>query len=93
MKINLKARFKNKTFLVSISALLISFVYHILALCGITTKTGETEMLELMGMVINMLAVMGVLVDPTTEGLSDSERALTYCTECDVRLKEENENE
>ena len=31
MKINLKARLKNKAFLVSASALIISFVYHILA--------------------------------------------------------------
>lgn len=93
MKINLKARLKNKAFLVSVIALLVSFVYHILAFFGITPAHGENEILELLGMAINILAVLGVIVDPTTEGLSDSERALTYCTECDVRKKLQEEKE
>ena len=43
-------------------------------------------------MAINLLAVLGVIIDPTTEGISDSDRALTYCTDCDVRLKKEEED-
>lgn len=90
MKINIKARLKNKTFLVSASALIISFVYHILALFDVVPSHSESEILEIAGMAINLLAVLGVIVDPTTEGISDSERAMTYCTDCDVREKEAN---
>ena len=38
---------------------------------------------------LSVIAFLGVLVDPTTEGMSDSERALTYCTDRDARMDEE----
>lgn len=85
LKINLKARLKNKTFVISAVTLLIAFVYRILALFDIIPQIAQAEVLEILGMVVNILAFFGVLVDPTTEGISDSERALTYCTEGDVR--------
>ena len=31
--------------------------------------------------VLNLLGVLGVVVDPTTKGVNDSERALTYYKE------------
>ena len=89
MKINWKARFKNKTFVISMTALIISFVYRILSMLDVVPQISQSEIMELVGFVINILAFMGVLVDPTTDGMSDSERAMTYCTECDVRNKEE----
>ena len=92
MKINLKARLKNKAFLVSASALIISFVYHIPAIFDIVPSHAESEIVEIAGIAINLLAVLGVIIDPTTEGISDSDRALTYCTDCDVRLKKEEED-
>lgn len=92
MKINLKARLKNKAFLVSVIALAVSLVYHVLALFGVTPSHGESEITEILGMAVNILAVLGVVIDPTTEGISDSERAMTYCTECDIRQKEGKEN-
>ena len=85
MKINWKARFKNKTFIVSLVALIVSFVYQTLSLFGIVPGISENEVVELIGVAVNILAFLGVLVDPTTDGMSDSERAMTYCTEGDVR--------
>lgn len=85
MKINIKARLKNKAFLVSVTALVVSFVYQTLSLFGVVPRIGEGAIIETIGMLINILAFIGVLVDPTTDGLSDSERALTYYTENDVR--------
>lgn len=87
MKINLKARLKNKTFVVSAVALIVSFVYQLLAMFGVVARVSETEVTEITTLAINLLALLGVLVDPTTEGVCDSERALTYCTENDVRYK------
>jgi phi LC3 family holin len=52
-------------------------------------KITESEISGLITMAVNILAFLGVLVDPTTEGINDSERAMSYCTECDVRKAEE----
>lgn len=78
MKINWKARLKNKAFLISFSALIISFVYKVLELFEIVPKIPESEVFDYITIIINILGLLGVVVDPTTKGLSDSERALTY---------------
>lgn len=85
MKINLKVRMKNKVFLLVASALVISFAYQVLAMFGVTPKASQNEITEVVSMLLNILAFFGVLVDPTTEGISDSERALTYLKENDVQ--------
>lgn len=91
MKINLKARMKNKVFLLVAAALMIALVYQILAMFGVTPPVTQNEIVEVVSMILNILAFLGLLVDPTTEGLSDSERALTYLTENDVRTLENND--
>ena len=88
MKINIKARLKNKMFVLSASALVVSFIYQMLSAFDIVPKISESEISGLITMAVNILAFLGVLVDPTTEGISDSDRAMTYCTECDVRKDE-----
>ena len=84
MKINLKARLQNKTFLVSVITLTASFIYKLLALSDIVPEISENEFLELCGLAVNILALIGVVVDPTTKGLSDSDRAMRYYTEKQV---------
>lgn len=83
LKINVKARLKNKTFLVSAVTLVVSFIYKLLAITDIVPEVSENEILELLGLLVNMLAFAGVVVDPTTNGFSDSDRAMTYCTGCE----------
>lgn len=78
IKINWKVRLKNRTFLVSMGALVISFFYEVLSMLQIVPAISENEVLQLLYIVINILGVMGVIVDPTTKGISDSERALAY---------------
>ena len=56
----------------------VAFVYQLLGILGITTAVSEEQITQLFGLVINVLAVLGVLVDPTTKGVSDSERAMEY---------------
>lgn len=93
MKINLKARLKNRVFLLSAATLIITFIYQVLGIFEVVPAISESEASEWVTMFVNILAFVGVVVDPTTEGINDSERAMTYCTECDVRKKEEVENE
>lgn len=89
MKINLKQRFKNKTFVVSLATLLLATVYQILGMFDVVPKVSEDTLTGILMLVVNFLSALGILVDPTTEGLSDSKRALTYGTEDDVRQNEE----
>ena len=83
MKINWKARFKNKAFLLSFFALLIGFVYQIFGLFGIVPSISEDSITNLFTIGLNILGVLGVVVDPTTPGANDSDRAMTYYTDAD----------
>ena len=78
MKINWKVRFKNKAFVVSFVTVVVTFVYQILSLLGITPALSESMVMNLITTVINALVMLGVLVDPTTKGIKDSDKAMTY---------------
>ena len=86
IKINFKARLKNKTFLISFSTLVIAFVYQAMAMLGVVPEVSENEVVSVLSIVINILACVGVVVDPTTDGVNDSDRAMTYFTDYDERL-------
>lgn len=89
MKINIKARLRNRTFIVSIATLLITFIYQLLSMLDIVPKVSESTVINLFGMLVNLLGALGVLIDPTTNGINDSDRAMTYYTENDARETEE----
>ena len=80
MNINWKLRFQNKTTLTAIILALVALVYQVLGLFGVMPKISEDELTTVIGMVINLLCLLGIVVDPTTDGVSDSARALTYDT-------------
>ena len=93
MKINLKARLHNKTFVISAAALVVAFIYQALSLFDVVPRVSEDSVMTLVSMTVNVLAALGVLVDPTTPGASDSDRAMTYYTEYDERDEEVEVNE
>lgn len=78
MKINWKARFKNKAFVISFATVVVAFVYQVLALFDVVPKISENNIVTLITMFVNFLAGLGIVVDGTTEGISDSDRAMTY---------------
>lgn len=78
MKINWAVRFKNKTFVASLFALVVAFAYNLCALFGITPVVEQSAVMAACNAVLTVLGALGVLVDPTTAGISDSARALTY---------------
>nr|DAO16262.1 MAG TPA: holin [Caudoviricetes sp.] len=45
---------------------------------GVVPKIAQDEVINTIGLLINILVVLGVVVDPTTEGISDSTNALNY---------------
>lgn len=84
MKINWKLRLQNKATLVVLITLAITFVYQILGFCGVVPKISQEEITNTIMIIVNILVVLGVVVDPTTSGVSDSEQALNYtCPKCD----------
>lgn len=85
MKINWKARFKNKAFVITFITMIIAFIYSVLALFGVVPSVAEDNVTEIITLIVEFLAMLGILVDPTTDGVSDSSRALTYYTENDER--------
>lgn len=89
MKINWKARFKNKTFLITFITLVVAFVYQTLGLFEILPSVSENELVNLFTMFVNILAFAGVIVDPTTDGFNDSDRAMLYFTDYDERMLDE----
>jgi phi LC3 family holin len=78
MKINWTVRLKNKVFLASALALIVSFAYDWLALLGYAPALTESVVMSVVDGVLTALVAIGVIVDPTTAGTSDSVRALTY---------------
>lgn len=78
MDINWKLRFQNKATLTAIVLGVVALVYQILGLFGITPAVSENEIINIVGMVINLLVLLGVVVDPTTAGVGDSELAKSY---------------
>lgn len=78
MKINWKIRLQNKAWLLSMTVTLIAFIYQVLGLLGIVPAITEDQLTQLATLIINMLVALGIIVDPTTAGLSDSRQALTY---------------
>ena len=78
MKINWKLRLQNKTTLLAIAAAGIALVYQILGLIGVVPAVSQDAVMQTASMVINLLVLLGIVVDPTTAGTSDSEQALGY---------------
>ena len=78
MKINWKVRLRNKTWVASLLALAIAFVYNLMAMLGIELPVTQEWVTGIVGTVITLLAGLGVLIDPTTPGMSDSDRAMLY---------------
>lgn len=78
--INWKVRLKSKEFWIAIIPAVLLLVSQVLALFGVTVNLdglGE-QLIAIVGAVFAILAILGIVVDPTTEGIGDSERALSY---------------
>lgn len=78
MKINWKLRLQNKMTLIAIVMAVIGLIYQVMGLVGIVPAISQDAVTQAAGTVINVLALMGIITDPTTEGLSDSQQALGY---------------
>ena len=80
MKINWKVRINNKAFWVAIIPATLLLIQAVASVFGFTLDLGElgNKLLVVVEAVFVVLAILGVVTDPTTAGISDSKQALTY---------------
>ena len=78
--INWEVRIKNKQFWLSIIPAVILLIQAVGAVFGFTLDFGElsTKLIAVVNAVFVVLAILGIVTDPTTVGVKDSERALGY---------------
>lgn len=78
MKINWKLRLQNKATLTALIMAIVALVYQVLGVCGVVPRVSQDQVTTIISMVINILCLLGIVVDPTTDGIGDSARAMTY---------------
>ena len=80
MKINWKVRLKNKYFWLTIVPALFLLVGQVLRALGIDYDMDavSSAVVDSINAVFALLSAFGVVADMTTQGVGDSERALTY---------------
>ena len=80
MSINWTVRFRNKSFWLSLIPAVLLLVQVVAAVFGYTLDLGDlgNNLLAVVNAVFAVLAILGVVVDPTTAGMSDSTQAMTY---------------
>ena len=78
--INWTVRLKNKTFWLSLIPAVLLLVQVVAAVFGFTLDLGELgeKLLAVVNAVFAVLAILGIVTDPTTAGIGDSKRALSY---------------
>lgn len=75
---NLKLRLQNKVTLTALVLAIIALVYQILAIFNVAPEIAQDEIVKVAGMIINIAVMLGIVVDPTTAGVKDSEKAMGY---------------
>lgn len=78
MNINWKLRFQNKASLMAIVVQGITLVYTILGMAGIIPGISEDQLTNVFSILVELLCLLGIVVDPTTKGVGDSQQAMTY---------------
>jgi len=78
MGINWKVRFKHRSFWISFIALMSVFLNQIASIFNLDVTLFNSQITELAQTVLMIFVFLGIVVDPTTQGIKDSDQALTY---------------
>lgn len=82
MNINWEVRLKNKSFWAALVPAVLLLVQVVAAVFGYSLDLGElgNRLLAVVNALFAVLAILGIVTDPTTAGTGDSARAMTYET-------------
>lgn len=80
MKINWTVRLKNKAFWLMLIPAVILLIQAVASVFGFNLDLGDigNKIVAVVEALFVVLGILGIVTDPTTKGMSDSERALTY---------------
>lgn len=78
--INWKVRLKNKNFWISLIPALLLLIQAVAYVCGFSLDLSELgdKILAVVNALFTVLAILGIVTDPTTDGVSDSALAMMY---------------
>ena len=78
--INWTVRIKNKAFWIALIPAVLLLIQVVAAVFGIQIDLGNmgNKLLDVVNAVFMVLAILGVVTDPTTAGITDSTQALEY---------------
>ena len=82
MKINWIVRIKNKAFWLAIIPAVLLLIQAVADVVGYHLDFGDIseKLIAVVNAVFVVLSILGIVTDPTTDGISDSTRAMTYTT-------------
>lgn len=78
MKINWTVRLRNRVWLTSLLAAVIAFAFDLLRLFGLAPAVSQDAVMQSVSALLTLLTALGVVIDPTTPGAADSDRAMGY---------------
>lgn len=80
MKINWLVRIKNKNFWIALIPAILLLIQVVATVFGYTLDLGDlgNKLLAVVNAVFAVLTILGIVTDPTTKGLNDSDQAMTY---------------
>lgn len=78
--INWKVRIQNKAFWLSAIPAVLLLIQTVAAVFGFSLDLGDigNKLIAVVNAAFGVLVVLGVVTDPTTAGISDSTRAMSY---------------
>lgn len=78
--INWTVRFRNKAFWLALIPAVLLLIQVVAAVFGYALDLGAlgNRLLDMVNALFAVLAILGVVTDPTTKGVGDSAQALTY---------------
>lgn len=78
--INWQVRIKSKQFWLALIPAVLLLVQVVAAVFGFELDLGDigNKLLDVVNALFAVLAILGIVVDPTTAGVGDSAQALTY---------------
>ncbi|MGD2198017.1 phage holin [Lysinibacillus fusiformis] len=78
MKINWKVHLQHKQFWVSLIALLLVLANQTAGIFNVDITIYNAQITTVSETVLSILGLLGIIIDPTTVGMSDSTQALKY---------------
>lgn len=78
IKLNWLLRLQNKATLIALIPTVVAFIFLLVGFFNGSVETTQEAITNAGLMLVDILVMLGIVVDPTTAGISDSKRALDY---------------